>query len=310
MGSFRNLAMAIAAITMAMAIGPGTSSATSIGFGNRLETGESLPTGASEYAIEVPRGTVIVNAYKPSGFTKDSPIWVVIHGARRKIAKHIGADYFDVWAPLAEQYNALLILPEFTQPMWPTSYQFQLGNVRTRGSLRAIRWRNSGFAVVQQAVDKAVALTGSHRRKFSLYGHGAGGQWVQRYILHTGGRNINRAVAANPGWYLLPDNEYRFPYGLKGAPIRQSVLHKSFGSDMVLLLGQNDVSHGAPLRSTAEARAQGRNRYERGHFYFERAKSVASRIRSRFAWRLEEVPGAGHANSEMASTAANLLGQH
>jgi hypothetical protein len=27
---------------------------------------------------------------------------------------------------------------------------------------------------------------------------------VQRYVLHSGGQYVERAVAANAGWYLLP----------------------------------------------------------------------------------------------------------
>lgn len=272
----------------------------------RYEQFEGLTEGSNEITVKVPRGTINVNVYKPSSFTADSPVWVVIHGARRNVGRHIGFDYYSVWAPLAEKYGALLILPEFTKDKWPTSWQFQTGNVRTP-RLHKISQRNQGFAVVHKAFRKAVRLSGSNQRKFSIYGHGAGGQWVQRYVLHSGGRYIKRAVAANPGWYMLPDYEYRFPYGLKGNPIAKSTLRRAFATDMVLLLGQNDVSHSAPLRTNAVTIQRGRNRFDRGHFYFSRAKLDARKLRARFSWHLEEVPGAGHHNYEMADAAAEIL---
>ncbi len=284
---------------------------SALAFGDRTDRAYSdelsgLPQGDSEFQIEVPRGTVNVDVYKPTGFTQNSPVWVIIHGARRDVGRHIGYDYFSVWAPLAEKYGALLVMPEFTKAMWPTSWQFQTGNVRT-AKLRAIAPRNQAFAVIHKAFQKAVQLSGSSKRKFSIYGHGAGGQMVQRYVLHSGGRYIKRAVAANPGWYMLPDYEYVFPYGLKGAPIAKSTLRRAFASDMVLLLGQNDVSHGDPMRKNAFTNAQGRNRFERGQFYFSRARSVARGLGARFNWHLHEVPGAGHQNSEMAASAAEIM---
>lgn len=276
------------------------------GFDSRDQTIDELPVGTSEFKVNVPRGPVIVNVYRPRGFTADSPVWIVIHGARRNVANHIAYDYFDVWKPLAERNNALLLIPEFTKRKWPMSWQFQLGNVATP-KLRRINKRNQGFAVIQHAFDIATRRTGSLQRKFHLYGHGAGGQWVQRYILHTGGHRVARAVAANPGWYLLPDYEYRFPYGLKGLPIANRMLRRAFSSDFVLLLGQDDVSHGDPLRKNAQTNAQGRNRFQRGHFYFARAQSAASRLGNRFAWRLHEVPGVDHNNRRMAPTAAEFF---
>lgn len=275
-------------------------------FDGRYEHGDGIKTGSGQFTIEVPRGVINVNIYKPSGFTADSPVWVVIHGARRNIGRHIGFDYYSVWAPLAEKYGALLVLPEFTADQWPTSWQFQTGNVRTP-QLHAIAPRNQAFSVVHKAFAEAVRLTGSNQSKFSIYGHGAGGQFVQRYVLHSGGRHIKRAIAANPGWYMLPDYQYVFPYGLNGSPIAKSTLRRAFGSDFVLLLGQNDISHGDPLRKNADTNAQGRNRFERGHFYFSRAQSVASKLGARFSWHLEEVPGAGHHNEEMAAAAADVL---
>jgi hypothetical protein len=267
---------------------------------------EAIPVGEGEFTVDVSRGPVTVNTYRPRAFNSDSPIWVVIHGARRKVANHIAYDYYDVWAPLTEEYGALLLLPEFVQKKWPTSWQFQLGNVRTP-SLKPIPWEQTGFAVVEKAFQHARQATGNHRRRFSLYGHGAGAQWVQRYVLHTGGRTLDRSVAANPGWYMLPDDEFKYPYGLKAAPIPRKILSQAFASDFVLLLGASDTSSGGILRNNAQTLAQGENRNERGQFYHDRSRKVARSIGADFAWRLRHVAGASHENEDMAPAAARIL---
>ena len=266
----------------------------------------AIPVGEGQFEVDVPRGPVTIYTYRPSSFTAKSPIWIVIHGARRDVGEHIGFDYYDVWAPLAERYGALLLLPEFIERKWPTSWQFQLGNVRTP-DLKPIPWGETGFAVAEKAFLQAVAMTGSTRQRFALYGHGAGAQWVQRYVLHSGGRYLERAVAANPGWYLIPDDEFTYPYGLKGAPIPEATLRQAFATDFSLLLGQGDTGTSGIIRDNAQTRAQGENRYQRGHYYFKRAASVAQRLGGPFAWSLREVPGAGHENEDMAPTAAGIL---
>ena len=132
-------------------------------------------------------------------------------------------------------------------------------------------------------------------------------QFVQRYVLHSGGRYIDRAVAANPGWYMLPDDEYTYPYGLKGTSITPATLPGAFATDFVLLLGQADVQTGGIMRNNKETSAQGETRFQRGHFYFDRATADAKRMGARFALHLREVPGAGHEDEEMAPPAAEAL---
>lgn len=265
-----------------------------------------LPIGAGEFEVYVPRGPVTVYTYRPAAATADSPIWIVMHGVRRDVGRHIAYDYYDTWERLAEQYGAVLLVPEFTEAKWPTFWNYTLGNIRTP-SLRPIPWDHSSFHVVEQAFRSAVDLTGSRQRKFSIFGHGAGAQFVQRYVLHTGGRHIHRAVAANPGWYMLPDDEYRFPFGLRDAAIAPKTLRAAFATDFILLLGQSDINSGGGLRNDPEAVAQGRNRYDRGHFYFERSRAAAARHGAAFRWRIEEVPGVGHEFDRMSPDGAALL---
>lgn len=266
----------------------------------------SIRTGEGEFNIQTQRGPVTVYTYKPTNFSASSPIWIVMPGARRDAYRHIAFDYYDVWDGLAKDAGALLLVPEFTKERWPGSWRYQTGNVRTP-KLRPVRWTNTSFNVVERVFKKAVRLTGSHKRKFNIFGHGAGAQFVQRYVLHSGGRYIDKAIAANPGWYMLPDYEYKFPYGLKGAPIPAETLRRSFKTDFVLLLGTADTNRAQPLRTNAFTRRQGSNRYARGHFYFSRARNVAARLGTGFRWKLREVDGVAHDQKNMAPPAAELF---
>lgn len=270
------------------------------------QEGKSISAGESEFSFVVKRGPVNVFSYRPESFSVNSPIWVVIHGQKRGVSGHSAREYYDAWAPLAEKAGALLLVPEFTEKSWPASWQFQFGNAMTK-SLEPVPWEDSGFAAVEMAFRRAVAMTGSHRQKFSIFGHGGGAQWVQRYVLHSGGRYIERAVAANPGWYMLPDDEFTYPYGIKGTPITPATLRAAFATDFVLLLGEDDVQTGGIMRNNRETQVQGATRFARGHFYFNRAAVDAKRMGTKFAWHLREVPNAGHSDEAMAPAAFEAM---
>jgi hypothetical protein len=226
-------------------------------------------------------------------------------GARRDSYRNLAFDYYDTWRPLAERYGAILLVPEFTSEKWPGSWAYNMGNVRSR-SLRAKPWRQTAFYVVEEAFRMAARSLGSSRHKFSIFGHGAGAQFIQHYVLHSGCRMIDRAVAANVGWYLVPDNEFKYPFGLRGAPIAASKLRAAFSCNFTLLLGTADVNY-ARLRNDPDALKQGRTRYARGLFYYARARKIAARLGAHFRWRMDEVAGVGHEAARMAPAGAAIL---
>lgn len=276
---------------------------------DRAKTRDSagLPVGEGEFEVDgIPRGPVTVYSYRPNSATADSPIWVVMHGTRREAYRHLSFDYYDTWRPLAERYGAILLVPEFTDDKWPGAWTYNLGNIRGQKTLAEKPWRQTAFYVVEEAFKTAVRMMGSNQRKFSIFGHGAGSQFVQRYVLHSGCNMIDRAVSANPGWYMLPDDEYMYPYGLGGAPIARATLRNAFDCNYTLLLGTSDVNY-AGLREEPPAAAQGKTRFNRGNFYFERSQKVAARIGARFSWHRIEVPGVGHEADRMAPAGAAVL---
>jgi len=272
---------------------------------------DTIPVGAGEFEVEnVPRGPVTVYTYRPAAATSNSPIWVVMHGTRRQEYRHLSFDYYDTWRPLAERYGAILLVPEFTSEKWPGAWRYNQGNVLSQKNYAPKPWRQTAFFVVEEAFRIAAAKLGSSQRKFSIFGHGAGSQFVQRYVLHSGCRMIHRAVSANPGWYMLPDHEYRYPYGLRDASVSESKVRGAFACNYTLLLGTADINFGG-LRDEPEVAAQGKTRFDRGHYFFDRSRAVAARMGAPFAWNVIEVRGVGHDSERMSPPAAAVLaGQH
>ena len=255
-------------------------------------------SAVTSFNISTPRGNVKIHAHFPEQASA-GPVWVVMHGLKRN-----AETYFKAWLPYARERGALLLAPEFDKANWPGSWRYQFGNVMTAAG-ETVAVEEQAFSVIDQAVDEGTRLAGrpGGANAFALYGHGAGAQFVQRYVLHTGGKRLSLAVAANAGWYMLPDDGFEFPYGLRNMQLPESTLRNAFAAPFVLLLGQDDVRTDGVIRRNGQTNAQGPHRLARGRFYFERAIAAAQRIGVPLQWRLHEVAGAGHREGSMMPAA-------
>ena len=262
----------------------------------------SLPSGDGEFLLDIPQGQMRVLTFMPDTFAPDSTVLIVMHGVKRDADR-----YRSAWRDIAAKTNTLLLVPEFSNEMWPKSWGYNVGNMQTKDGqvLPRDAW---SFTALDRAFDKAVTLTGSTRRGYRLYGHSAGAQFVHRFIMFTGGPRVERAVAANAGWYTLPHKDDTFPYGLSGIVITNDTLRDAFSIPLTILLGEDDNDpHGKYLRRTPEALAQGAHRLVRGAFFFAAAQRAAEKINIPLAWQLKTVPGVGHSNAGMAPAAAAIL---
>lgn len=238
----------------------------------------------------------------PVEVTATTPVVFVMHGVRRDADR-----YFAEWAPLAARHGFILVVPEFSQAGFPGALGYNTGFFENRDGTPRPRelW---SFAALEPLFDAIKARTGTRVPAYGLYGHSAGGQFVHRYVLFTPEARLSRAVAANAGWYTMPDLAVPYPYGLAGTPVGSAALKQALGKPLTILLGTADTDVDDPnLRKTPEANAQGPHRLARGQRFHGAGKAAADQLGAAFGWRLETVPGVGHENGRMAMAAAPLL---
>ena len=234
--------------------------------------------------------------YKPSGLTDTSPVLFVMHGRSRN-----ARSYFNAWISSAERYNFLLVVPEFTRDHYG-SWKYQMGNMF---AVEKSKWT---FSVVEHLFDYVKKMTGNKSENYYIYGNSGGGQFVHRLLFFKPDLRIREAVAANSGWYTMPDFKVRFPYGLKDSGMTQERLKQALGKKLIILVGEDDTDeHHHGLRKTTEAMAQGKHRLERGITFYKTAKATATEIGAQLRWELKKVPDVGHSNRDMAPWAADVL---
>jgi len=275
--------------------------------------------GSHEFTFHDTRGNadrpITVRYHMPEGYAPETPVVFVMHGASRT-----GQQYFDDWEPHAIARDFLLVVPEFDADNYPGSHWYNLGNVFPDPDAAAAdpdatatpashnpesAWT---YTAIEHLFDAVRTASGSARTTFRIFGHSAGSQFVHRLLMTRPDAPVERVVAANAGWYTLPDDDTAWPYGLAGSGFEVAGLADLLQLPITVLLGDADtVTTARSLRRTPEAMLQGPHRFTRGHTFFTTAQSAAEALGVPFGWALDTVPGAGHSNALMAPPAADIL---
>jgi hypothetical protein len=263
-------------------------------------TAEPIASGAGKQTADLNGTRLRVFTYRPA--CPDPSLLLVFHGAQRD-----AQDYRDFARPLADRLCTLVIAPLFDRKRFP-SWRYQRGGiVNEAGRVQSPRDFTGRF--VLDLVDWARKQEGRDL-PYSLIAHSAGGQFLDRLVAFVPNQ-AKRVVIANPGTYVLPSLTVDAPYGLgkvySGAE-GEAQLRRYLQQPLTIYLGQAD-DRDDEQNNTAEARAQGASRHERGLRMFNAGQSLAKDRGWTFNWRLVELPGVGHSASKMlaAPQAAEAL---
>ncbi|MBQ1886098.1 MAG: hypothetical protein II157_02725 [Bacteroidales bacterium] len=241
--------------------------------------------------------TVKVYYHIPDGETASMPVLFVMHGMDRN-----GDEYRDQWKDQADKYGFIVLVPTFSEDQFPDDF-YQRGNVTSEDNTYNPEDERV-YVLIDEVFNYFTSHSASKATSFSIYGHSAGAQFVHRYLLFNPTPHLDRAVAANAGWYTYPSDTVSYPYGTKGSGADAQAY---FGKHMIILLGDADTLRTSSLRQTPETDAQGLTRLDRGNAFFSFCKREADRNGYEFNWRKEYVEHVGHSNTKMAPAAAALL---
>jgi poly(3-hydroxybutyrate) depolymerase len=264
-----------------------------------------LKSGADQFIFQHSDGKltrpITVWTYHPKQLAPDARVLFVMHGVQRD-----GERYRDQWRAYAERYGALLLVPEFSAAHFPGSGGYSSAKPSARTAEDDLS--PAAYSAIEGIFDQAIKLAGVPAVDYRLYGHSAGAQFVHRFIMFNPTARMKIAVAANAGWYMMPDFDVRFPYGLKGSGIDSAKLRASLAKKLVVLLAEKDIDPQHPsLNRGAGPMLQGRQRFDRGQNFFHTAQQAAEKLQMNLSWELATVANADHDNAKMAPAAAPLL---
>ena len=258
----------------------------------------------SEWVFSNWQGPAVpVRTYVPVVRDEDTPVVIVMHGASRDAPR-----YYADWKAQAAARGLIVVVPYLSKDDFPGSASYNLGNVfeSVTGPQRDRKvWT---FALIEPLFDAVIKRTGSTQRDYVLYGHSAGSQFVHRFMYYMPEARVSKFIAANAGWYTMPDFDIEYPYGLENSGIDADALPEIFAKPLFVLLGKEDTNpNDDSLRKSPEAELQGPHRLARGLAMYNTAKERAEQLGADFNWQVLGVKDADHSNAKMTPAAAALI---
>jgi poly(3-hydroxybutyrate) depolymerase len=251
---------------------------------------------------EFPGQTLHLHAARPAHYAPSTPLLFVHHGVGRN-----GADYRDYWLPLAEANNLLAIAIEFPEASFPDYLRYHFGNLHNEDGTPNPREKWT-YGIIPRLFDALRDADVTHRERYGVFGHSAGGQFVHRMLSFGFRERVAAAVCANAGTYAMPDLDVAWPFGLGQTELTPETLTPVLNFPLTVMAGTNDTNTtGRYFPKGPRSMRQGETRYHRAHNYVRLGRDMASTLGTHCAWTVIDVPGVGHDGHGMSIAAAPVL---
>jgi len=269
-----------------------------------------LNSGSNQFVFTysgLPQKPINVFYNIPNGNRTNMPIVMLFHGDERN-----ANEYRDIWINASNQYGFMVFAPEFNSTDFPGGSSYIIGNVYQDGNYPTIQTLNNEsvwtFSIVEPLFDYIKSNSGSNALTYNMFGHSGGGQFVHRFVLIKPDARYDKAVAANSGWYTVPDGVANFPYGILNCPIATINPNNYFSRKLYITVGELDNNGSDPtLRHNNASDLQGLNRLERANYFFSKSQIYANTIQSTFNWQFNTVANSGHNATLMSNNAVSIF---
>jgi hypothetical protein len=240
----------------------------------------------------------------PNGEVKMMPILMSFHGVNRN-----AADYRDYWISMANSNKFMVFAPQFSDEDFSTGDAYNLANIFNDGDNPSSSTFNAKeewtFSVLDPLFEQIKSAVSGTQEKYNGWGHSAGAQFLQRFVLYLPNSKLDIAVCSNAGWYTVPEFSVDFPYGLKKGQLPNLDLKLALSKKLIIHLGTGDTDQNSPgLRHNSVVDAQqGASRLDRGRYFFAESQSTAQSLNTTFNWEKDEVFAVAHEAQKMANDA-------
>ena len=236
----------------------------------------------------------------PEIINDETKILFVIHGNSRN-----ADNYLNTWIKLAKDKNYAIFAPHFKRSQFISFNTLQMSTSSGRIRNEANLYLNNSIDLLFDHIKPLFDLS---QDSYDIYGHSAGAQFVHRYLLFSNSPKVNRAVAANAGWYTFLDGS-NFPYGINNPPIdfnSQNVIN-FLNMDLHIHIGSADTDISSSVNQSEGANNQGLNRFQRANNFFNYTTKIVEKNDLNYNWSFLVVEGVAHSNSRMSKAAAEII---
>jgi pimeloyl-ACP methyl ester carboxylesterase len=266
-----------------------------------------VPSGRWSFVFTDQKGRpdrpIRVFTYRPKACDATCPIVIVLHGTKRD-----AFPYMKHWGSIGDEHKVIVIGPQFEDRHWPKSAAYNTGDVKEQPNRE--KWV---FAAIEHLFDEVR----DGQKDYVLFGHGAGAQVVQRMAMYRPDNRARVMVAANPGWYTMPEwrkekeKVYKepYPYSMVDSPAGEAELKAGLQKRLVLIVNEKDseVSDDEGLEKGDAVKKQGESRVDRAENFIKAATAASQDLGVKLAWELNEAPDKANDGYFISEYAARVV---
>ena len=257
-----------------------------------------VPSGRWSFVFTDQKGRpdrpIRVFTYRPKACDSTCPILIVLHGAKRD-----AYPYMKEWASVADDHKVILVGPQFEDRHWPKAAAYNEGDVKGQPGKEG--WV---FAAIEHLFDEVR----DGQKDYVIFGHGAGAQVVQRMAIYRPDNRARVMVAANPGWYTMPewrkdkikvgDKEQErpikdpFPHSMIDSPAGEAEARAALQKRLLLVVNDKDKepSDNEGLEKSDLVKKQGDSRVDRAENFIKAGTAASQELGVKLGWELHEAP--------------------
>jgi hypothetical protein len=236
----------------------------------------------------------------PGSVDAQSKLLFVLHGQSRN-----ANDYCNYWRNWTVDRGILLVCPRFADNHWPGGRGYNRGNVFANDADTRLNPEDKWSFTVLEKIHVHV------RNKFSLddprydiWGHSAGAQFIERFMLFKPQAKYRLAMMANAGWYMMPSLSIDYQCGARHPQLgfTQQALLDFSEKNAVVFRGTEDTDPNDPETGGCMD-AQGKGRFARAGYFYNGVKALNPQT----SWLLVNVPNVDHDGERMSEAAQDWL---
>ena len=249
-----------------------------------------------------PDRRLVLHSARPRDWNPGMPVVLVHHGVGRN-----GASYRNYWLKLVDACRVLAISVEFPEESFPEYLWYNFGNLHRQDGTPNPRelWT---FGIDERLFGQLRAQGITTRRRYGLFGHSAGGQFVHRMLTFGYREHVAIAVSANAGTYAMPDLSIAWPWGVGETELDPAALRALLEFPITVMAGTNDTeTTGKFFPGGPRSLRQGAHRYERAQNYVRQGHAAATAMGATCGWKVIDVPDVGHDGRGMSVAAAPVI---
>jgi len=147
--------------------------------------------------------------YAPTSVTPQSKVLVICHGMfSEETAAEACLITIERWKKFADQEKLIVLAPAFDNKNFAATKDGAFGGYRTLTG-REVR----ADVFLHEIIEVYEKMNPEFDGKFLLFGHSAGAQFANRYLVKHPQR-VLAALISSPAWYAFPRDDKRWPHGM------------------------------------------------------------------------------------------------